>query len=75
MVGGCGRVPQVPVRRVKNKHFPGVVVAPLPPSRFIFPKSEMKEWEGEWKSRVLFSYYQHPLRYYGRLIGYVAMAA
>ena len=36
---------------------------------FIFPKNKMREWQGEWKQRVLFSHYRHPMRYWGRLVG------
>ena len=40
-----------------------------PPTSFIFPKNKCMEWDNCWKQRVLFSYYRHPLRYYGRLVG------
>ena len=33
------------------------------PHSFIFPKNKMREWQGEWKQRILFSYYRHPMRY------------
>ena len=39
------------------------------PVSFFLPKNKMKEKEGEWKQRVLFSYYNHPLRRHGRRIG------
>ena len=39
------------------------------PVSFISPNNKIKEEEGEWKQRVLFSYYSHPLRRYGRRVG------
>ena len=40
-----------------------------PPVTFCLPKNKMVEENGEFKARILFSYYRHPLRYYGRLVG------
>ena len=36
---------------------------------FTLPKNKMQEENGEFKARILFSYYGHPLGYYGRLVG------
>ena len=40
-----------------------------PPHSFILPKCKMSETTGQWKQRVLFSYYNHPLRSHGRPVG------
>ena len=29
----------------------------------------MKEWNSEWKQRILFTYHKHPLKYRGKLVG------
>ena len=39
------------------------------PHSFILPENKMREWQGEWEQRVLFSHYRHPMRYWGRLVG------
>ena len=40
-----------------------------PPVTFCLPKNKMLEEHGEFKATMLFPYYKHPLRYYGRLVG------
>ena len=40
-----------------------------PPVTFCPPKNTLLEEQGEFKARILFSYYKHPLCYYGPLVG------